>query len=121
MRISDWSSDVCSSDLGGAQPRPESGPDNRWRSFSPSFGGQIGAVAGGGIGTHIEQRAKGLRCSATTFPISRYLSSSPIVAKPPRPSRRPRPLSDTPPRTGSRLTQRPPPPHNKTPTVAPTP
>src|SRR3546814_3348462 len=75
MRISDWSSDVCSSDLGGAQPRPESGPDNRWRSFSPSFGGQIGAVAGGGIGTLIEQRAMGLRCRATTFPISRYFRS----------------------------------------------
>ena len=44
-------------------------------SQGQKIGGQIGAVAGGGIGTLIEQRAMGLRCRATTFPISRYFSS----------------------------------------------
>ena len=33
--------------------------------FSPFFQGVIGAAAGGGIGTLIEQRAMGLRCRAT--------------------------------------------------------
>jgi hypothetical protein len=43
--------------------------------FFPFFQGMIGAAAGGGIGTLIEQGAMSLRCRATTFPISRYFSS----------------------------------------------
>jgi hypothetical protein len=43
--------------------------------FFRSFEGRIGAAAGGGIGTHIEQGAMSLRCRATTFPISGYFSS----------------------------------------------
>src|SRR3546814_20435347 len=44
----------------------------------------------------------GLRCRATTFPISRYFSSGPIVANTPRPSRLPRPVSANAAHAGSR-------------------
>src|SRR3546814_8290526 len=47
MRISDWSSDVCSSDL--ARPTPSSSPDRRRSPTMPSVG-EIRIVAGERLG-----------------------------------------------------------------------
>src|SRR3546814_979790 len=52
MRISDWSSDVCSSDLARAQPQPE--PGHRLRE-PPALGLAVGAgraAAGGAAAGH---------------------------------------------------------------------
>src|SRR3546814_2719619 len=44
MRISDWSSDVCSSDLGGrGEGRADQGRFRRHRRAAPQHGGRIGA------------------------------------------------------------------------------
>src|SRR3546814_6554494 len=54
LRISDWSSDVCSSDLGSAHParQPEPDPRGRHQGESPAFGSLRGGLLGSGSRHH---------------------------------------------------------------------
>src|SRR3546814_9665085 len=63
MRISDWSSDVCSSDLLALEPLPlgpvggvDAGPPAERRDLQPAVVGECGQARGGGAGVRLEQR-----------------------------------------------------------------
>src|SRR3546814_5561178 len=62
MRISDWSSDVCSSDLsGGAAPgRARHGRTRAWRSYQPKSSGASSAPV-----DRSEERRVGKECVST--------------------------------------------------------
>src|SRR3546814_4658975 len=78
MRISDWSSDVCSSDLGPAEPRPEA-TTHRGRSpanpGSPPGGRGVDAVADRTVEHPVDTQG----CTGRTSPgriLGRYRSAT---------------------------------------------